>query len=217
MTDLPTFLIAVFCFVDDWLKGKRLRQRGPRTTLSDGEVLTIESGPSSASGRPSLEMTRTFLLPLYAALGAGRTIRQAFEAARSALPPAQRDFPVLLGDGVDEPLAPSGRRGAPQIEHAPLHGIPAPAEFRFYGDYIPGDPPGGRQGLLRQIIHALRRGERLLILHGAGGIGKSALAALAAVKENPAGGETARRFDFSYNRLPEPERKSRRRESTLQI
>lgn len=42
MADFTTFLIAVFCFVDDWLKGKRLRQRGPRTTLSDSEVLTME-------------------------------------------------------------------------------------------------------------------------------------------------------------------------------
>lgn len=42
MEDFTTFLIAVFCFVDDWLKGKRLRQCGPKPTLSDSEVLTIE-------------------------------------------------------------------------------------------------------------------------------------------------------------------------------
>ena len=35
-------MIYVFCFVDDWLKGKRLRQRGPQPTLSDSEVITIE-------------------------------------------------------------------------------------------------------------------------------------------------------------------------------
>jgi hypothetical protein len=42
MVDFTTFLVAVFCFVDDWLKGKRLRQRGPQPLLSDSEVLTIE-------------------------------------------------------------------------------------------------------------------------------------------------------------------------------
>lgn len=40
--DLSTFIISVFCLVDDRLKGKRIRQRGPTPTLSDAEVLTIE-------------------------------------------------------------------------------------------------------------------------------------------------------------------------------
>jgi hypothetical protein len=40
--DLSTFIIAVFCLVDDQLKGRRIRQRGPCPTLSDSEVLTIE-------------------------------------------------------------------------------------------------------------------------------------------------------------------------------
>jgi hypothetical protein len=43
--DLDTFIIAVFCFVDDSLKelvkGK-LRQRGPAPMLADSEVLTME-------------------------------------------------------------------------------------------------------------------------------------------------------------------------------
>ena len=42
MFDLTTFMIAVFCLVDDWLADKRLRQRGPQPTLSDSEVLTME-------------------------------------------------------------------------------------------------------------------------------------------------------------------------------
>ena len=42
MLDLTTFMIAVFCLVDDWLADKRLRQRGPQPTLSDSEVLTME-------------------------------------------------------------------------------------------------------------------------------------------------------------------------------
>ena len=40
--DITTFLISVFCLVDDFLKDKRLRQRGPQPTLSDSEVMTIE-------------------------------------------------------------------------------------------------------------------------------------------------------------------------------
>ncbi len=40
--DLSTFIVAVFCLVDDWLEGKKLRQRGPCPELSDSEVLAIE-------------------------------------------------------------------------------------------------------------------------------------------------------------------------------
>jgi Transposase DDE domain len=40
--DLNTFIVAVFCLTDDWLKGRKLRQRGPKPKLSDAEVLTIE-------------------------------------------------------------------------------------------------------------------------------------------------------------------------------
>ena len=40
--DLSTFIITVFCLIDDRLKGRRIRQRGPAPTLSDSEVLTIE-------------------------------------------------------------------------------------------------------------------------------------------------------------------------------
>ena len=40
--DLNTFIVSVFCLVDDQLKGRRIRQRGPTPKLSDSEVLTIE-------------------------------------------------------------------------------------------------------------------------------------------------------------------------------
>jgi hypothetical protein len=40
--DATTLVITVYCLVDEWLAGRRLRQRGPRPTLSDSEVLTIE-------------------------------------------------------------------------------------------------------------------------------------------------------------------------------
>ncbi len=40
--DLSTFIISVFCLIDDRLKGRRICQRGPTPKLSDAEVLTIE-------------------------------------------------------------------------------------------------------------------------------------------------------------------------------
>lgn len=40
--DTITFMVAVFCLVDDRLKGQALRQRGPTPTLRDSEVLTME-------------------------------------------------------------------------------------------------------------------------------------------------------------------------------
>ena len=44
--DLDTFIITAFCIIDDTmndiLQHRRLRQRGPKPTLSDSEVLTIE-------------------------------------------------------------------------------------------------------------------------------------------------------------------------------
>jgi hypothetical protein len=40
--DITTFMIAVFCLIEDHLAGQRLRQRGPQPTLRDSEVLTME-------------------------------------------------------------------------------------------------------------------------------------------------------------------------------
>jgi hypothetical protein len=40
--DLSTFVVTVFCLIDEWIEGKKLRQRGPSPKLSDSEVLTIE-------------------------------------------------------------------------------------------------------------------------------------------------------------------------------
>lgn len=45
--DPETFIIAVFCLVDETLAalldGRRLRQRGPAPVLADGAVLTIDT------------------------------------------------------------------------------------------------------------------------------------------------------------------------------
>ena len=40
--DITTFMIAVFCLIEDVLSGRQLRRRGPQPTLRDSEVLTIE-------------------------------------------------------------------------------------------------------------------------------------------------------------------------------
>ena len=41
--DLNTFLVTVYCQIDDWLKTQpRVRQRGPQPVLADSEVLTME-------------------------------------------------------------------------------------------------------------------------------------------------------------------------------
>ncbi|MGF1471768.1 MAG: hypothetical protein ACFB50_08515 [Rubrobacteraceae bacterium] len=42
--DLDTFVVVVFCLVDDRLKGSQrsYRQRGPAPKLSDSEVIAIE-------------------------------------------------------------------------------------------------------------------------------------------------------------------------------
>jgi len=40
--DITTFMIAVYCLIEDHLAGQRLRARGPQPTLRDSEVLTME-------------------------------------------------------------------------------------------------------------------------------------------------------------------------------
>jgi hypothetical protein len=40
--DTTTFIIRVYFVVDDFMKDKRLRQRGPEPTVSDSEVITME-------------------------------------------------------------------------------------------------------------------------------------------------------------------------------
>jgi hypothetical protein len=40
--DANTLLIKVYCLIDDFMKGQRIRKRGPQPILSDSEVLTME-------------------------------------------------------------------------------------------------------------------------------------------------------------------------------
>ena len=134
------------------------------------------------------------LPPFYANLGAGRTPRQALEAALPALRALGAsplsgtpwvDLPVLDGPGVDTSLCGAGCHAHTRVEREPLVGVPAPSPSgAFYGDLepprAPGDPPGGRKGYLVRLAQALASGEKFVALTGVGGIGKSALAAAAA-------------------------------------
>jgi hypothetical protein len=36
--DATTLLITVYCLIDDWLAGRRLRQRGPNPILADRDL-----------------------------------------------------------------------------------------------------------------------------------------------------------------------------------
>jgi tetratricopeptide (TPR) repeat protein len=133
--------------------------------------------------------TVTLLPSFYANLAAGRTLRQALDAALPALRrlgeshisgTSWEEIPVLLGPGTGEPLCEPGCGARTRVERQLLVGVPAPSPSgAFHGDFELADPPGGRKGYLVQLAWALLRGEKLIVLTGVGGIGKSALAAAA--------------------------------------
>lgn len=59
-------MIIVYCEVDDWLKDKQLRRRGPDPTLSDSEVLTMEivgESPKAWAMIPKKVSIATFVIP----------------------------------------------------------------------------------------------------------------------------------------------------------
>jgi hypothetical protein len=70
--DLSTFIVSVFCLIDDRLKKeRRIRRCGPAPKLSDAEVLTIEvvgeflgiETPTKASTATSADTTANGFLP----------------------------------------------------------------------------------------------------------------------------------------------------------
>jgi len=125
--------------------------------------------------------------PFYAGLGAGMTIVQAFENALPALKRLENDseqIPVLEGPGKDVRVLSAKVTGRASFEAERLFGLP---EHELVGDYIRGDPPRGRKGLLSQTMDVLQSGEKLVVLTGQGGIGKTVLAA-----------EAARRLAYRY-------------------
>ncbi len=130
----------------------------------------------------SLKSTMALAGPFYASLGAGMTIAQAFKNALPALKRLEnggelQKIPVLEGPGKDAVILAAGATGRASFEAEKLFGLP---EHEFVGDYLRGDPPGGRKGLLSQAMDALQSGEKLVVLTGQGGIGKTVLAAEAA-------------------------------------
>ena len=129
-----------------------------------------------------LKATMALAAPFYAGLGAGMTISKAFENALPALKRLEnggklQKIPVLEGPRKDVKILPIKVAGKASFEAERLFGLP---EHEFLGDYIRGDPPHGRKGLLSLVMDALQSGEKLVVLTGQGGIGKTVLAAEAA-------------------------------------
>ncbi len=156
----------------------------------------IRSGLPCALGmKVSVPVALTIVLSkaLYSGLGAGMTISDAFKSGGSALSrlpdiefPEQgskevkrikaKDVPELKGNGSII-LAEPKTRGSLILEKTNFFGVP---DYDFVGEFIRGDPPRGRKGFLFQVIKALNNSEKLVVLTGQGGIGKSVLAAVAA-------------------------------------
>jgi len=134
----------------------------------------------------SIEVTTALSRSFYAGIGAGMTISQAFKSSLSALSrfpdntetgTKAKDIPILLGEGIEERLVDAPVRGSIIMERETIFGVP---DLDFLGEVIPYNPPLGRKGLLMQIFQALLRGEKLIVLVGQGGIGKSVLASVVA-------------------------------------
>jgi len=147
-------------------------------------VLLARGVPAVLGMNESVPLKATMALagPFYAGLGAGMTIIRAFENALPALKKLEngselQKIPVLEGPGKDARILPARVTGRASFEAERLFGL---LEHEFLGDYIRGDPPRGRKGLLSQVMNALQSGEKLVILTGQGGIGKTVLAAEAA-------------------------------------
>jgi tetratricopeptide (TPR) repeat protein len=153
---------------------------GGETSLQN--VLLAKGVPAVLGMNESVPLKATMALagPFYAGLGAGMTIARAFENALPALKRLENgseQIPVLVGPGRDAKILPAKVTGKASFEAERLFGLP---EHEFVGDYIRGDPPRGRKGLLSQTMDVLQSGEKLVVLTGQGGIGKTVLAAEAA-------------------------------------
>ena len=167
--------------------------KGGDESLADS---LIESGVPCVLGMiVSVPASLTIALskPFYSGLGAGMAISNAFKSGLSAiskLPDVElketgskdgkwikaREVPKLLGDGSMKLTKPN-THGSLILEKMKIFGVP---DYDFVGEFIRGDPPNGRKGLLFQVINALNNSEKLVVLTGQGGIGKSVLAAVAA-------------------------------------
>jgi hypothetical protein len=163
----------------------------------DASLLPIlkREGVSAVLGMKEIvpvELTLALSRPLYAHLGAGNNIEEAFDQASTSfekLPPSKegtpaQDIPILEGKGTAARIVDRPIRGEVVVERERIFGVP---EYDFVGEFIRYDPPKGRKGLLTQTVRALLAGEKLVVLTGQGGIGKSIL-----------GAEAARRIAWRY-------------------
>ncbi|MEI6105006.1 MAG: tetratricopeptide repeat protein [Methanothrix sp.] len=154
--------------------------KGGETSLQN--VLLAKGVPAVLGMNESVPLKATMALaePFYAGLGSGKTIEKAFENALPALKRLENgseQIPVLEGPGKDARILSTKVTGRASFEAERLFGLP---EHEFVGDCMRGDPPRGRKGLLSQTMDALQSGEKLVVLTGQGGIGKTVLAAEAA-------------------------------------
>ena len=131
----------------------------------------------------TIALSRAF----YSAIGSGMSIKDAFN--NIALPALKKlpdhpktgtkakDIPILHGEGIEAKLVTSPVHGSVIMEREKLFGV---SDHDFVGEYIDDNPPRGRKGLLVQTIRALSGREKLVVLTGQGGIGKTVLASEAA-------------------------------------
>ncbi|HII06516.1 MAG TPA: CHAT domain-containing protein, partial [Methanotrichaceae archaeon] len=149
-----------------------LRQGGVPAVLGMKETVLVNV---------TVALSRAF----YAFLGAGLEIGEAFDQAllslaklpKSELGTEADEIPVLEGDGTGARIVDHPMRGEVIVEKERIFGVP---EYEFVGEFIRYDPPRGRKGLLARTVRALLDGEKLVVLTGQGGIGKSVLGAEAA-------------------------------------
>jgi tetratricopeptide (TPR) repeat protein len=134
--------------------------------------------------------TQSFFAPFYGALGKGMPISNAFNTALPALKHFDEasklnEIPELGGAKKDAKIV-KGKFAGGKVSKEPdlLHGLP---DYDFIGDYIRGDPPRGRKGYLARLIKAFLENERLIVLTGPGGIGKTVIAS-----------ETAKRIAYRF-------------------
>jgi hypothetical protein len=71
--DLSTFIVAVFCLMDDQLKGRRITEAAPPhpQALSEAEVLTIEVVGVQSAHRALLHKERVWARELWHLTRAG--------------------------------------------------------------------------------------------------------------------------------------------------
>jgi tetratricopeptide (TPR) repeat protein len=161
-------------------------ENGIMQTLIDKDVPAV----IGMSETISPEATEALFSPFYAALGAGLTLSDALKTARRSLRrfedsgKATFSIPRLEGKGKDAKIVETRCTGNAAYEPNLLYGVP---QYKFVGDCIRGNPPRGRKGYVSRLIQAFLDNEKLVVLTGQGGIGKTVLAA-----------ETSRRLAWRF-------------------